>query len=179
MDSLRAAGWKFPGRPEACDEQRGDREPQTSDPSTDQTGDEQQTLADQAKGDGSTAGPAGEAAAGKLGRLEGCRDYVVDDPAEPGRTITDIDRVQNGVLWEEKSATDAGDIGRWVAKHIDKKFSSYLDARQYIVGYEEAPIGFSFTSPDVDPAFRSEVESAVERLRLKYPDEQILLEWSE
>ncbi|WP_149261558.1 hypothetical protein [Actinomadura sp. K4S16] len=120
----------------------------------------------------------GEAEAGRPTSLEGQRDYVVDDPAVPGRTITDIDRIQDGVLWEEKSATNAGDIGRWVAKHIDKKFSSYLDARQYMVGYEQAPIGFYFTTPDADPAFRSEVESAVERLRLAYPSEQILLEWS-
>ncbi|MGI5207880.1 hypothetical protein ACQEU6_40690 [Spirillospora sp. CA-108201] len=117
-------------------------------------------------------------AAGKPTRLEGQRDYVVDDPAVPGRTITDIDRIQGGVLWEEKSATHASDVGRWVAKHIDKKFSSYLDARQYIVGYEQAPIGFHFTSPGADPVFRSEVESAVERLRQAYPTEQILLEWS-
>lgn len=120
----------------------------------------------------------GEAAGGKPTRLEGRRDHVVDDPAVPGRTITDIDRIEDGVLWEEKSATNAGDIGRWVAKHIDKKFSSYLEARQYMVGYEQAPIGFHFTSSGADSVFRSEVESAVERLRLAYPSEQILLEWS-
>ena len=118
----------------------------------------------------------GDAAAGKPTRLEGRRDYVVDDPAVPGRTITDIDRIQDGVLWEEKSATNAGDIERWVAKHIDKKFASYLDARQYMADYESAPIGFCFTSSGADPAFRSGVESAVERLRLAHPGEQII--WS-
>lgn len=126
-----------------------------------------------AEGDGT-----GEGAASKPTRLEGRRDYVVDDPAVPGRTITDIDCIEDGVLWEEKSATNAGDIGRWVAKHIDKKFSSYLDARQYMVDYEQAPIGFRFTSPGADPSFRSEVESAVERLRQANPNEQIMLEWS-
>jgi hypothetical protein len=120
----------------------------------------------------------GDAAAGKPTRLEGRRDYVVDDPAVPGRTIIDIDRIQDGVLWEEKSATSAGDIERWVAKHIDKKFASYLDARQYMADYESAPIGFCFTSSGADPAFRSGVESAVERLRLAHPGEQIMLEWS-
>lgn len=105
----------------------------------------------------------GEGAASKPTRLEGRRDYVVDE---------------DGVLWEEKSATNAGDIGRWVAKHIDKKFSSYLDARQYMVDYEQAPIGFRFTSPGADPSFRYEVESAVERLRQANPNEQIMLEWS-
>ncbi|GAA2608220.1 hypothetical protein SMC26_29165 [Actinomadura fulvescens] len=127
----------------------------------------------------STEGPvAGDGAAKIPTRLEGRRDYVVDDPDVPGRTITDIDHIEKGVLWEEKSATNAGDINRWVAKHIDKKFSSYLDARQHLSGYEKAPIGFRFTSSGADPAFRAAVESAVARLRAAHPGEKILLEWS-
>jgi hypothetical protein len=116
-----------------------------------------------------------EGAAIKPTRLEGCRDYVVDDPAVPGRTITDIDSIEDGVLWEEKSATNAGDIERCVAKHIDKKFSSYLDARQCIADYEQAPIGFRFTSPGADPSFRSEVELAVDRLRQAYPNTSLVI----
>ncbi|MEU8804443.1 hypothetical protein [Spirillospora sp. NPDC048819] len=111
-------------------------------------------------------------------RLEGERDYVVDDPSSRGRTITDIDHIEGGVLWEEKSATIASDTQRWTGKHIDKKFASYLDARQHLAGYEQAPIGFRFTSSGVDPEFRNAVESAVERLRNAHRDVRILLEWS-
>jgi hypothetical protein len=110
--------------------------------------------------------------------LEGKRDYVVDDPADPSRTITDIDRIEDGALWEEKSATSAVNIDKWVAKHIDKKFDSYLEARRHLPGYEEAPIGFKFTEPAADPEFRSAVEDAVDGLRKSHPDVTIRLEWS-
>jgi hypothetical protein len=110
--------------------------------------------------------------------LKGKRDYVVDDPADPSRTITDIDRIEDGALWEEKSATNAGNIDKWLAKHIDKKFDSYLEARRHLPGYEDAPIGFRFTEPDADPEFMSAVEEAVDGLRESHPDVTIRLEWS-
>lgn len=116
-----------------------------------------------------------EGLAARADNLEGLRDYVVDDPADPGRTITDVD---HKTLWEEKSAMTAGDINKWVAKHIDKKFGSYLDARQYMPGYEQAPIGFRFTRAGATPEFRGAVEDAVNRLRASHPDVTIRLEWS-
>src|SRR5262245_15771406 len=51
------------------------------------------------------------------GPLEGARGVEVRDPVT-GRLITDIDLVENGVLWEEKSAVFATDIAKWVRKHI-------------------------------------------------------------
>lgn len=115
---------------------------------------------------------------GESTRLEGERDYVVDDPADPGRTITDIDHIEKGVLWEEKSATDAQNIDAWVSKHVDGKFARYLEARQHVTGYENAPIGFRFTSPGATPAFRAAVENAVANLRAANPGVRILLEWA-
>lgn len=137
-------------------------------------------------GDAAELGRAGEGAraagtgqgARAVGALEGKTDYIVRDPANPGRTITDIDQIKDGTLWEEKSATDAKDIPLWVSKHIYKKFSSYLDARQYIPGYQNAPIGFRFTTSGATPAFRSAVETAVEDLRKSNPGVNIRLEWS-
>jgi hypothetical protein len=114
----------------------------------------------------------------KTSNLEGRRDYVVVDPADPSRTITDIDHIEDGTLWEEKSATSAVNIDKWVAKHIDKKFGSYLEARRNLTGYEEAPIGFKFTEPNADPEFVSAVEEAVGGLRKSHPDVKIRLEWS-
>jgi hypothetical protein len=45
------------------------------------------------------------------GSLEGMRGVEVRDPAT-GNLITDIDVVENGVLWEEKSAVFATDVAK-------------------------------------------------------------------
>ncbi len=102
----------------------------------------------------------------------------IDNPNDTSKTITDIDEVKNGVLWEEKSATNAADVEKWVAKQVEKKLGSYIEARQYIDGYEQAPIGLRFTTPGVDPGFRAQVEAAVEKMRADNPGVQILVEWA-
>jgi hypothetical protein len=114
-----------------------------------------------------------EAGIAARGALEGARDYQVMDPVKVGRTITDIDRIQGGVLWEEKSASMAKDPGNWIAKHIDGKFSRYLEARQHIPGYENAPIGFDFSTP-MEAGFQSQVEAAIDGLRQAHPDATIM-----
>ncbi|WP_433349662.1 hypothetical protein [Micromonospora sp. CA-111912] len=78
------------------------------------------------------------------GCLEGKRDYDVYDP-ESGDRITDIDHIEGGVLWEEKSAI-FGDES-WLNKHVNRKVDACLRARQNLPGYENAPIGFRFTNP--------------------------------
>ncbi|TML21063.1 MAG: hypothetical protein E6G35_17990 [Actinobacteria bacterium] len=113
------------------------------------------------------------------GSLEGERDFVVDDPNVPGRTITDIDHIEGNTLWEEKSATRAGNIQDWVNKHIIRKFNSYLDARQYLPAfYHNARIGFRFTSPGMDPTLRSAIDSAVAQLRQAHPNVEIVTEFA-
>ncbi|KUJ66984.1 type IV secretion protein Rhs [Streptomyces albus subsp. albus] len=114
----------------------------------------------------------------KRGSLEGRRDYVVDEPGNPANTITDIDHIQDGVLWEEKSATSAQNTEKWVAKHIEKKFNSYMEARKHLSGYESAPIGFRFTEPGASTEFRSAVEARIDTLRSAHPDVDIRLEWN-
>ncbi|MER6971125.1 putative T7SS-secreted protein [Nocardioides sp. NPDC000445] len=106
---------------------------------------------------------------GLMGCLEGKTDHQVMDPTNPERTITDIDRIENGVLWEEKSATKAMDPDKWIDKHVNGKFERYMEARQHMPGYDNAPIGFDFTSPGMDPGFRAGVESAIEALRQANP----------
>jgi hypothetical protein len=113
------------------------------------------------------------------GRLEGRTEIMVNDPAVVGRTITDIDRVEGGVLWEEKSATTAQNIDNWVRKHVDRKFQAYLEARQHLEGYEDAPIGFRFTKPGAAPDFKAAVEKALGDLRNANPDVDIRLDWGE
>lgn len=105
-------------------------------------------------------------------------DVPIDEPGNTGRTITDIDRPQDGVLWEQKSAVNAGDVNRWVNKHITDKIEAYIEARQHIAGYEHAPVGVEFTRAGADPAFRAAVEKAVADLRIKHPDVTILVKWA-
>ena len=45
--------------------------------------------------------------------------------------------------------------------HVTGKLDSYLRARQYMPGYEQAPLGLDFTQPGATPAFRAAVENAV------------------
>lgn len=115
---------------------------------------------------------------GKYHVQDGDREVQIDNPNDTSKTITDIDEVKNGVLWEEKSATNAADVEKWVAKQVEKKLGSYIEARQYIDGYEQAPIGLRFTTRGVDPGFRAQVEAAVEKMRADNPGVQILVEWA-
>ncbi|MFE3500293.1 polymorphic toxin-type HINT domain-containing protein [Kitasatospora sp. NPDC059160] len=109
------------------------------------------------------------------GLLEGERDYDVYHPVTKNR-ITDIDHVGGGVLWEEKSALYGDDA--WISKQIDGKLKKYLDARQYMPGYENAPIGFRMTNPSIDPRFRSALESHIDNLRQANPGVDIRLEFA-
>ncbi|SMC98191.1 hypothetical protein [Kibdelosporangium aridum] len=106
-------------------------------------------------------------------------DVPIDDPTDLSRTITDIDRPESGVLWEEKSAVNATDVDKWVNKQVIKKTEAYIAARQHIAGRENAPVGIDFTSPNPDPAFKAAVEKAIADLRVKYPDVTILVKWAE
>ena len=111
------------------------------------------------------------------GVLEGRTNFVVDDPFITGRTITDIDRIEYGVLWEEKSATGALNHNAWIDKHISGKFNSYMEARAYLPGYERAPIGFDFTKSGVDASFQSAVEARIAQLKVANPDVKIVVKW--
>ena len=108
--------------------------------------------------------------------MEGLTDYPVKNPAT-GNLITDIDLIKNGILWENKSAAFAGDIQKLVAKHINQKFASYVEARKHLCGYSDAPIGFLFDAKPADPALASAIEQAVDALRKANPNITILLQW--
>ena len=119
--------------------------------------------------------PNAGAAAGK-GALEGIENHVVRNPAT-GNAITDIDLISGGILWEKKSAGWADNIQKWVAKSIYKKFADYVEARKYLCGYENAPIGFLFDEKPFDPALATAIENAIEALRKANPNITILLKW--
>lgn len=109
---------------------------------------------------------------------EGATEIQIDKPGNLGTTITDIDRVENGVLWEEKSATSAGNLEQWVNKQFLNKMEKYIESQQYIAGYEKSPIGIRFTNPGVDPALKAAVEQAAADLRAKHPDATIMIDWT-
>lgn len=118
---------------------------------------------------------------GKYYLRPGDKSVVIDDPKDFSRTITDIDNpdTSTGVLWEEKSATNATDVNKWVDKQVVKKIEAYIEARQHISGYENAPVGIQFTTPGADPAFRAAVENALANLRTKHPGVDIRVEWAQ
>ena len=110
------------------------------------------------------------------GPLEGARAVEVRDPAT-GNLITDIDAIEQGVLWEEKSAVFATDVAKWVGKHITGKFRSYMTARGHLPDYRDAPIGFRFPGKPADPALEQAIATEVDFLRSANPGVDIRLEW--
>ena len=114
--------------------------------------------------------------------VEGDTNYQVDNPNDLSDTITDIDRIEDGVLWEEKTATGAHpnmNYQKWIAKNVDGKLDAYVRARQYLPGYTNAPIGMSFTEPGATPAFRSAVESAIDNWRAAHPGVDVRIRWAD
>ncbi|MCX4819083.1 Hint domain-containing protein [Streptomyces sp. NBC_01142] len=109
------------------------------------------------------------------GPLDGEREYDVYDPVTKNR-ITDIDHIDGGVLWEEKSALFGDET--WLTKQVDGKLTKYLEARKHMEGYEQAPIGFRFTNPSVDPRFRAALEQRIQKLREDNPGLDIRLEFT-
>jgi hypothetical protein len=125
---------------------------------------------------GSSNPGGGGAGASQSGPLDGKRQIEVRDPAS-AKLITDIDLVEYGVLWEEKSAVFATDVAKWVSKQITGKFTSYLRARQHLPGYQDAPIGFRFPRKPVDPARERAIIVGIDSLRSTNPGVDIRLEW--
>jgi hypothetical protein len=113
--------------------------------------------------------------------VEGDREYVVDNPDDLSDTITDIDRVQDGTLWEEKTATGQDprmDSGKWVQKNVFGKLDSYLRARSYLPGYENAPLGLDFTEPGATPEFKEAVEKAASQWQSDNPGVEVKVRWA-
>jgi hypothetical protein len=121
------------------------------------------------------------------GPLEGKTNFLVTEPANPGRTITDIDRIEGNILWEEKTAIDAknrvtgrDETVRWVYENITRKFGRLLEARRYLpTYYAQAEIGFHFKTPHADPAFRAAVEAEIATLRAVHAQVIIRVQWEE
>ncbi|MFD4953477.1 RHS repeat-associated core domain-containing protein [Streptomyces sp. NPDC058451] len=113
---------------------------------------------------------------------EGDRDYQVEDPSNLSDTITDIDRIEGGTLWEEKTATGQNpnmNAEKWAQKHVVKKLNSYVRARPFMQGYEDAPLGVDFTASGATPQFRATVESTVEKWRAANPGVSVSVRWAE
>ena len=113
--------------------------------------------------------------------VEGDTNYVVDNPDDLSDTVTDIDRVEGGTLWEEKTATGQNpnmDTPSWVQKNVVGKLNSYTRARQYLTGYENAPLGLDFTQPGATPEFKAAVEQAVEEWKAANPGVPVTVRWA-
>ena len=105
----------------------------------------------------------------------GDSNYEVKDPAS-GRTLVEIDSIEEDRLVEEKSATWAGDPERW-AQNLKEQLQRYIDAREYIPGYEDADVGVRFTDGRPDQELVDAVENAMAELESENPDVDIEIEW--
>ena len=110
------------------------------------------------------------------GKLEGKRSFDVFDP-KTGQKITDIDHIQDEILWEEKlNAKNASNVAEWVQDQITQKFRKYLEARAVLNGFEKADIGFRLNK-NAKSAFKEAILKEIERLRAAHPDVVIHIEW--
>lgn len=114
------------------------------------------------------------------GWLEGESEVLVWNPDNPAEPITDIDYIRDGVLWEEKSimAMHPDGMDRWSKKEMDRKVDKYLEARQFIPYYNNAPIGFRFTNPNMDQRTKDLMIAKVEQLRQEHPGVDIRMEFA-
>ena len=73
-------------------------------------------------------------------------------------------------------------IQSWVPKNVAGKLDSYLRARQYLPGYEQAPLGLplglDFTLPGATSAFRAAVEQAVDQWKTTNPGVDVTVRWA-
>ncbi|MFQ6196950.1 hypothetical protein [Streptomyces sp. NPDC000405] len=113
---------------------------------------------------------------------EGDTNYIVDDLDNLSDTITDIDHIRDGTLWEEKTATGQDprvDVQKWIKKHVFKKLNSYVRARTHMVGYEQAPLGLDFVQAGATSEFRAAVESGIKEWMISNPGVEVKVRWAE
>ncbi|MFF4156003.1 hypothetical protein [Streptomyces sp. NPDC001678] len=113
---------------------------------------------------------------------EGDTNYIVDDPDNLSDTITDIDEIRDGILWEEKTATGQDprvNIPKWIKKHVFKKLDSYIRARTHMAGYEQAPLGLDFVQAGATAEFRAAVESGIQEWMISNPGVEVKVRWAE
>lgn len=115
---------------------------------------------------------------------EGDTEIQIDDPNNLSDTITEIDLVRDGVLWENKTVTrrklPQDQLQKWVDKHVGKKVNGYDRARPILAGYEDAPVGIRFEDPtivDINPGLEALVRQRITELKALHPDLDIRLEW--
>ena len=111
--------------------------------------------------------------------VEGDTNYQVFDPNDKGITITDIDKVNNGTLIEEKSFTGANTQAQneaWVQRQIVPKLDKYVEARQYMPGYENAPLGVDLTE-GANPQLQQAVTQAVDNWKQAHPGVPVTVQW--
>jgi uncharacterized protein RhaS with RHS repeats len=113
--------------------------------------------------------------------VDGDTNYVVDDPNDWSKTITDVDRVEGDTLWEEKQATGQDpriNTERWVEKHVFKKLDSYVEARSHLEGWQNAKLGMDFTTPGATPEFKAAVDQAIGQWKTNNPGVEVQVRWA-
>lgn len=113
--------------------------------------------------------------------LDGDTRYTVYNPNDPDHPLTEIDSIENGMLVEQKRTTGQDpdmDIPDWVEKNVTTRLYKYEAAREFLPGFENAPIKLVFTEPEATPEFQSAVEDAVNYWKTVNPGVQVSVEWT-
>lgn len=119
-------------------------------------------------------------------------------PPKPGTNdiFTDYDLAEGHVLWELKTASDAGPSpgfkgsnrppaqqhDKWIIDQMDSTIANRVEGRKYIddAFYHDADLGWRFILKPgevYNPAFQQAVSQRVEVYRILYPNVNFHLEW--
>ena len=124
--------------------------------------------------------PYGPGNPGPGGSLEGRTEYAFKDPAT-GQFISDVDRIEGGVLWEDKTAPGAQDAKAWAQSQVYDKLQKYVRGQavsKELAEYREAPIGLRLDAPiDIEPELRDAVEEVIARFQRENPDVDVRVEY--
>ena len=107
-----------------------------------------------------------------LGALEGRRSYQVNDPANPARTIVDIDRIEGDTLWEEMERLKMGMIVEcngqqlWSPSlQVGRLFADQMKAIERLVDQQSGVDGALADTMEIDaPAFEAFIQRALQTL---------------
>jgi hypothetical protein len=84
----------------------------------------------------------------------------------------------NDILHDAAGPDPRMDAAKWVQKNVAGKLDSYVRARAYLPGYENASLGLDFTQPGATSEFKATVEEAVEQWKAANPGVPVTVRWA-
>jgi hypothetical protein len=70
------------------------------------------------------------------------------------------------------------DTEAWLKQKVLGKLDANIEARQYLRGYDNAPLGLDFTQPGATPEFKAAVSKAIDEWRAAHPGIDVSIPWA-